>query len=167
MFSLHRNENVITDSSISGKNTYFLFKPFFPQVNNKRFSIYESTIPLTDRSNSEMEKAAFCLRSPPVRDPRIIIFYLQFTLLRKDFYNNSDIPQVSGNSRFRAAPLLSISCLTAPSAWSLLRRTLQNTVWKNPRICAQYNLLTPECRRAVSSRALYLSQTCQSSTLVS
>ena len=37
---------MITDSSIPLKNKSFLFKPFFSQVNNKRFSIYESTIPL-------------------------------------------------------------------------------------------------------------------------
>ena len=46
-FSLNRTENLITDSSIRGKNKSFLFKPFFSQVNNKRFSIYESTIPIT------------------------------------------------------------------------------------------------------------------------
>ena len=42
LFSLYRNENLIKDSSIPGKNTHFLFKPFFSQVNNKRFSIYGS-----------------------------------------------------------------------------------------------------------------------------
>ena len=48
-FSLHRNENLITDSYSSGKNTTFLFKPFFSQVNNKRLSIYGPTIPLCTR----------------------------------------------------------------------------------------------------------------------
>ena len=46
-FSLHRIENLITDSSIPGKNKSFLFKPFFSRMNNKKIHIYGSTIPLT------------------------------------------------------------------------------------------------------------------------
>ena len=42
-FSLNHTENMITDSSISWKNKYFLFKPFLSQVNNIFFSIYVST----------------------------------------------------------------------------------------------------------------------------
>ena len=44
-FSLHLSKNLITDSSSPSKNKSILFKPFFSQVNNKRFSIYGSTSP--------------------------------------------------------------------------------------------------------------------------
>ena len=37
---------MIMDSSIPWKNKYFLFKPFFSQVKNIFYYIYESTVPL-------------------------------------------------------------------------------------------------------------------------